>query len=150
MSKTFPLQVLLDLAKTQSDEAARRLGELNRQNHDISNRLELLLQYRQEYQLRFDESVQKGMNQTELQNYRLFFSKLDDAIAQQQKLRVEFSQKIVVGQLEYQQKQKKLKSFETLADRHELRESVKAARREQKDQDEFSIKAFMRNRNEES
>ena len=150
MSKTFPLQVLLDLAKTQSDEAARRLGELNRQNHDISNRLELLQQYRQEYQLRFDESVQKGMNQTELQNYRLFFSKLDDAIAQQQKLRMEFSQKIVAGQLEYQQKQKKLKSFETLADRHELRESVKAARLEQKDQDEFSIKAFMRNRNEES
>ncbi len=149
MSKTFPLQILLDLAKGQSDAAVRKLGEPNRQDRDIGSKLDLLLQYRKEYQQRFEESVQRGMNQIEWQNYRLFFCKLDEAIVQQQKLQLEFGQKVRAGQLEYQQRQKKLKSFETLAERHVTKESAKTARREQKDQDDFSIKAFMRKMNEE-
>jgi flagellar FliJ protein len=115
MSKIFPLQILIDLAKEQADIAVVKLGKLNRQRQDIDAKLELLLQYRQEYQLRFEESVRCGINMGELQNYRNFLGKLDLAIDQQRQLQVEFVQIVKAGQIEYQERQKKLKSFETLA-----------------------------------
>lgn len=146
MSKPFPLQQLVGLAKEQADLAIKKLGELNRHNQSISNKLDLLVQYRQEYQLRFDESVKSGMNQLEWRNYQQFLFKLDEAIARQRQLQQEFRQNVEAGQLEYQQRQIKLKSFETLAVRHEAVESAKTARREQKELDELSNKTFMRNR----
>ncbi|MBY0578135.1 MAG: flagellar export protein FliJ [Burkholderiales bacterium] len=149
MSKAFPLQPLIDLAKNETDIAIRKLGELNRQNRSISGKLDLLLQYRQEYQLRFEESVRCGMNQAEWRNYQHFFYKLDEAIDQQRQLQLAFRQTVEASQIEYQEKQKKLKSFETLAQRHETFEYARGARLEQKEQDDLSNKAFMRKRNEE-
>lgn len=144
MSKPFPLQILIDLAKEQSELAIRKLGELHRQSHVIDSKLDLLLQYRQEYQVRFDESVKLGMTRMEWQNYQHFFCKLDAAIDQQKQLQREFGNVVKAGQVEYQQQQKKLKSFETLAERHLALESAKAARREQKELDDFSSKAYLR------
>ncbi len=149
MSKIFPLQILIDLAKEQADIAVVKLGKLNRQRQDIDAKLELLLQYRQEYQLRFEESVRYGINMGELQNYRNFLGKLDLAIDQQRQLQVEFVQIVKAGQIEYQERQKKLKSFEMLAERHQALEDSKTHRREQKELDDFSNKAFLRNRAEE-
>lgn len=149
MSKTFPLQILIDLAKEQMDNAIIKLGQLNRQRQDIDAKLNLLLQYRQEYQLRLEESVRCGMNMGELQNYRHFLQKLDAAITQQRQVQVEFIEIVRVGQVEYQERRKKLKSFETLAERHQALEDSKASRREQKELDDFSNKAFMRNLREE-
>ncbi|MHB1100720.1 MAG: flagellar export protein FliJ [Burkholderiales bacterium] len=149
MSKTFPLQILINLAKEQMDNAIIKLGQLNRQRQDIDAKLDLLLQYRQEYQLRFEESVRCGMNMGELQNYRYFLHKLDTAIAQQRQVQVEFVEIVRVGQVEYQERRKKLKSFETLAERHQALEDSKASRREQKELDDFSNKAFIRNLQEE-
>ena len=149
MSKTFPLQILIDLAKEQADIAVVKLGKLNRQRQDIDAKLELLMQYRQEYQLRFEESVRCGINMGELHNYRNFLGKLDLAIDQQRQLQVDFVQIVRAGQIEYQERQKKLKSFETLLERHQALEDGKTHRREQKEQDDFSNKAFLRNQAEE-
>lgn len=150
MSKPFPLQPLADLAKHHADVAVRKLGDLNQQNQKIGNKLELLLQYRQEYQLRFEESLRSGMNQIEWQNYQHFLAKLDDAIDQQKQLQLAFVQVVEAGQLEYQLQQKKMKSFETLADRHKVQESSKAAKIEQRELDDLSSKSFLRKTDEDT
>lgn len=149
MRKSLPFQILINLAKEQADIAVRKLGELNRKNREIDEKLELLLQYRQEYQMRFDLSLQSGINKSEWQNYQNFLLKLDVAIDQQKQLQVEFLRVVEAGQIEYQEKRKKLKSFETLAERHQAQEAAKLARREQKELDDFSSKAYMRRIQEE-
>ena len=85
----------------------------------------------------------------ELHNYRNFLAKLDLAIDERRQLQVDFVQIVRAGQIEYQERQKKLKSFETLLERHQAIEDGKTHRREQKEQDDFSNKAFLRSQAEE-
>ncbi len=144
MKKTLPFQLLIDLAKEEMDAAIRNLGELNRKGRDIDEKLQLLLQYRQEYQVRFDESSRKGIYRNEWQNYQNFIVKLDLAIDQQKRLQIESLRSVESARMEYQQKHRKLKSFETLLERHHAEESAKAARIEQKETDDFAGKSYFR------
>ncbi len=150
MNKSFRLQPLIELARQELDNAVKKLGELNRQKQEISSKLNMLMQYRQEYQIRFEEAVKRGLNQTEWQNFQHFFYKLDEAIDLQKRTQQEFTLVVEAGQIEYQERQKKLKSFETLAERHFAAEAAKAARKEQKEMDDFSNKSYLRKlRNED-
>ena len=149
MRKALPFNLLIDLAKKESDEAARKLGELNRKSRDIDEKLVLLFRYRQEYQSRFDASTREGMSKSVWDNYQNFMLKLDEAIELQQQLQTDFAKIVDAGRIEYQHRLKKLKSFETLAQRHREREEVIAERREQKETDDFSSKVYLRRLMEE-
>ncbi len=144
MKKTIPFRLLINLAKEEVDLATRKLGDLNRKGRDIEEKLQLLLQYRQEYQLRFDESSRKGLYRDEWANYQNFIVKLDVAIDQQKHLQIESLKVVESARIEYQQKHKKLKSFEMLADRHRAEESQRTDRTEQKELDDFASKAYLR------
>lgn len=143
MKKALPFKLLIGLAKEEVDLVTRKLGELNRKNRDIDEKLQLLLQYRQEYQLRFDVSSRNGLYRDEWQNYQNFIVKLDVAIDHQKHLQIEFLRIVDSARIEYQQKHKKLKSFEMLAERHYADESARAARTEQKELDDFASKAYL-------
>ena len=54
MTRKLPLGMLIDLAHTQTDDAARRLGALQSAHLNASQKLELLLQYRQDYHDQLD------------------------------------------------------------------------------------------------
>ena len=138
------MQRLIDLAREQTEATIRRLGELNRQYSAVSGKLDLLLQYREEYQQRFEAAVRTGLSQTEWQNFRNFIGKLDEAIAQQRQMQQESMRRVEEGRLAYREAHRKLKSFETLEARHEAREMVRSTRREQKDLDEISSNAYTR------
>lgn len=149
MAQSLPFQFLIDLAKEETDAAARKLGELNRKSRDMEEKLMLLLQYRHEYQERLDESTKNGISKSIWENYQNFLLKLDGAIDLQKQAHAEFLAVVEAGRLEYQHKQKKLKSFETLEQRHREQEAAKAARREQKELDEYSSKIYMQRIQEE-
>lgn len=149
MAQSLPFQFLIDLAKEETDAAARKLGELNRKSRDMEEKLMLLLQYRQEYQARLDESTKSGISKSVWENYQNFLLKLDGAIDLQKQAQAEFLVVVEAGRIEYHQKQKKLKSFETLAQRHREQEAAKAARREQKELDEYSSKIRLQRIQEE-
>lgn len=118
MSKPFPLQTLLDLAQNKNDEATRRLGELNKQLHDMQVQLDALQQYRKEYQLRMQSASQSGVDPTLLRNFQDFIYKLDTAIAQQAKVVEQSRLMLQTGRDEYANARRKLKSFDTLQQRH--------------------------------
>ncbi len=145
----FPLQRLVDLAKDQTEAAIRALGDLNRQHGAIGGKLELLLQYRDEYRKKYEDAMRKGITQNELQNFRNFISRLDEAIDQQKRLLEQSARAVEEGRSRYREQHRKLKSFETLAARHEASESLKSARMEQKDLDEISSNAYSRKGSED-
>lgn len=138
MSKPFSLQPLMNLAQHQNESAIRELGQLNKHQHELQAKLEMLQSYRSDYQLRLQDAARNGMNPTELRNFQEFIYKLDEAIAQQFKV-VEHSKHMVQkGRNNFDTSQRKLKSFSTLQDRHLQEQKKVEAKIEQRSLDEHT------------
>ncbi|MDP1996717.1 MAG: flagellar export protein FliJ [Gallionella sp.] len=138
MLKPFSLQPLMNLAEHQNNSATRKLGQLNKQQQSAQQKLDTLLEFRKDYQTRLHEVSLNGIDRAELRNFQQFINKLDEAISQQAKL-VEHSKiSTQAGRNEFDTTQRKLKSFDTLQQRH-IEEQKKAARQsEQKTLDEHT------------
>jgi flagellar FliJ protein len=145
MSPSFPLQSLLDLSQLRLDEAGRRLGELISGEQEATKRLELLIEYRGEYQARFVAAAQAGLAPREWQNFRSFLQRLDDAVNQADVLAKQSRQRTASGQKEWLAKRGKVKAFDTLAQRHQTQIDHHELRREQKESDEHTALRHGRN-----
>jgi len=146
MTTAYTLKTLLDLAQDRSDAAATRLGRLNAQEQNAEQKLQLLLEYRQDYQARFQELSKNGLDQAKWLNFRAFMSKLDTAIAEQRKAVASSRDNVQVGRTDWHAQQHKLKSFDTLSQRHRLAELHRASKQEQREQDEQTIKSLAHNK----
>ena len=148
MTERFPLQTLLDLANSRMDDAARKLGELIASEHAVEEKLALLVDYRKEYQDRFVEAARNGIGPDAWRNFSAFLGKLDDAIAQQQRLVSDSRQRTEQGQQAWVDQRNKVKAFDTLSHRHQSEQARKEAKQEQRLTDEHAAKQF-RDRTEE-
>ena len=140
MPRIFPLQSLLDLSQLRLDEAGRKLGALIAGEQEASKRHGLLVQYREEYRMRFVAAAQGGLSPGEWQNYAGFLAKLDEAIHQADSAMNHTKQQTVAGQQEWVSKRGRVKAFDTLADRHQSRVDYQDYRQEQKASDEHSAR----------
>ena len=138
MVKKFSLQPLVDLAQQQNEAAARKFGQLNQMQQAAQAKLETLLQYRKDYQVRFQNAARNGMNQSDLCNFQDFLLRLDEAIEQQRNANQYAIAQMEVGRNELQEAQRKMKSFDTLAQRHIASEKKRAEKLEQRQQDEHT------------
>lgn len=140
MSEAFPLQALLDLAQTRTDDAARRLGELIAGESESQHKLELLENYRAEYQNRFTEAARNGIGPDAWRNYSTFITRLDEAIAAQ-RLAVETSRQATSsGQQAWLAQRNRLKAFDTLSQRHQVQLVKHSQKQEQRASDEHAAK----------
>ncbi|MBE0621518.1 MAG: flagellar export protein FliJ [Burkholderiales bacterium] len=146
MAKPFPLQILLNLAQEGSDAAAVQLGVVNGHDRDMQKRLQLLLEYRSEYSTRLTNVTKTGTHSMDLRNFREFMDKIDVAIEQQRQLVAAAKREVETGQIHWHKQQRKLKSFDTLSQRHRSAERKTEARQEQKEQDDFALRGFLSQR----
>lgn len=142
MSKPFPLQTLLDLSQKRMDDATRRLGELLASEQEATTRLDLLQQYRDEYQNRFMDATKNGINRKEIDNYRIFLGRLDDAIGQARQIVEQTKWRTSQGQQDWLDKRGRVKAFDTLSQRHQTRQNHMENRKEQKLLDEHVTRQF--------
>ncbi len=140
MSKPFPLKTLLDLAKERCDAAAAQLGVVNGQARDVQARLQLLLDYRLEYSNRLVRDAKLGIGSVGWLNFRRFIDTIDAAIEQQREMVVAAQHQVEASKQRWQQAQGRLRSFETLEQRHHREQRVVEARLEQKELDNFALK----------
>jgi flagellar FliJ protein len=138
MAKPFPLQPLVHLAQQKNDAATRKLGQLNQQHQTAQDKLEALQQYRKDYQVKFQEAMQGGMEPADLRNFQDFINRLDQAIRQQQGVIEKAKNGVQTGRHELMDATRKMKSFDTLAQRHVDAERKLEAKSEQRMQDEHS------------
>jgi flagellar FliJ protein len=136
VTKNFTLQPLVNLAHQKNDAATRKLGQLNQQRQAAQKKLDTLLQYRKDYQLRFQEATRNGMDQTGLRNFQDFLNRLDEAIAQQRTATEQAGHSVQAGRNELQDAQRRMKSFDTLAQRHADAGRQQAIKSEQRMHDE--------------
>lgn len=141
MTKPFPMQPLLHLAQQKNEAAIRKFGQLNQQRQSAEAKLDSLLQFRKEYQARFQEAAKNGMSQSGLSNFQGFLQRLDEAIVQQRAINEQAHGMVQMGRNEMKNTQRKMKSFDTLAQRHMQNEKKLAEKTEQRQQDEHTSRA---------
>ena len=142
MTKPAPVQTLLDLSKLRLDEATRMLGALISGEQTSSERLKLLVGYRAEYHTRFMAAAQNGIDRNSWRNYQAFLDRLDASIAQAEEAVNQSRQRTALGQREWLGKKGRMRAFDTLVQRHQIREQYAAQQIEQKAQDEFAAQRF--------
>ena len=138
MTKPFSLQPLLHLAQQKNDHATKNLGLLNRSQQSAQGKLEMLQQYRKDYQEKLQDAERSGMALEDLRNFQDFIYRLDDAIAQQSAVVVQAQTSVQNGRSALSEAQRRMKSFDTLAQRHTEVQRKQEAKHEQKIQDEHN------------
>lgn len=138
MIKPFSLQPLINLTQHQNETATRKLGQLNRQEQSAQQKLDALMGYRRDYQNRLQEASQNGLDHMQLRNFQHFINKLDEAISQQRKAVEQSKVSTQMGRAEFDTTQRKLKSFDTLQQRHIDTQKKLAEKSEQKALDEHT------------
>jgi flagellar FliJ protein len=138
MTKPFTLSPLVDLAHQKNEAATRKLGKLNQQQQKAQDKMAALQQYRRDYAAQFEEAAKQGMSPMDMQNFQRFIERLDQAI-QQQLVEIErASSSVKTGRHELMDTTRKMKSFDTLAQRHADTEKKHEAKADQRQQDEQS------------
>ncbi len=86
MTRSKRMRPVVNVAASKEQEAARLLGECQREVDLREARLHELLAYQTEYAARFETSGGDGLDMARLQDYRVFLARLNEAIALQRRL----------------------------------------------------------------
>jgi flagellar FliJ protein len=140
MATPSALDTLIELATTETDEAAKRLGNAIRACEDTGKKLELLLQYRDDYAARFQANLATGLTAAGYRNFQLFMDKLDSAITGQQQIVLDAQKRVGNEQGAWQASERKRMSYDTLAARAQKAEQHRESRRDQKNMDELAAR----------
>ena len=141
MATSTAIDTLIELAVRETDEAARRLGHAVRACDEVEQKLALLLQYRDDYALRFKDSLAQGLSASGYRNFQLFIDKLDAAIASQQLVILDARRRVSQERTGWQASERKRMSYGTLASRAVKEEQRKESRRDQKAMDEHAARS---------
>ena len=140
MAKTSALDTLIELATNETDAAARKLGNAIRACDDTEKKLDMLLQYRDDYAARFQSKLASGLTAAGYRNFQLFMDKLDAAIDGQQQIVEEAKKRVGHQKNAWQASERKRVSYDTLATRAHQAEERKENKRDQKQTDEFAAR----------
>jgi len=140
MNKRFHLESLQELSSLRLEQATKQLGQLIAGERQDSQRLELLVQYRNEYHALFLEAAGKGLDPRSWRNYQNFLAKLDEAVEQARTMAQTAKQRTAAGQKNWLDKRGKVKAYDTLAQRFRERVAYEEARNEQKQADEHAAR----------
>lgn len=144
MPRRFPLQPLLDLAQNHTDAAAHDLNILKVRWQEAEEKMRQLTSYREDYRARLLQTTKLGMQVNALRDFQLFLGKIEVAIRQQAEEVERCKKRWEDGRHEWQAKQRKLKAFDTLSQRHLSSERKREDKLEQREQDELSGNKFKR------
>jgi flagellar FliJ protein len=140
MASPSALDTLIDLAQKETDEAAKQLGFALHAGDEAAQKLDLLLQYRNDYAERCQSNLTTGISTTHFNNFQVFMQKLDHAISGQQKVVDDTQVRIAQARATWQACAQKKMSFVTLAERASKEASRRELWRDQKQNDEHAAR----------
>jgi len=147
MATTSALNTLIELANKDTDEAAKLLGAALRASEETKQKLDLLMQYRNDYAARCQADLTTGISTTHFNNFQVFMQKLDHAIAGQQKVVSDTMQRVDQARAAWQACEQKKMSFVTLAGRASKEDARREMWRDQKQNDEHAARRALHKRN---
>lgn len=146
MKRSQRLTPVIQLAEKAEQEALAQLGQANNAWHRDTVQLDDLIQYKAEYLQRFRQGEMHMLGTQKMMELRGFLRQLDQAI-EVQKQQVSHSLNLVEHQKSiWLQKRTKAKALQLLVERYQGNERAFELRKEQLDNDEFSINQWRRSR----
>jgi len=142
MAIKSPIDTLIEIAEKDTDEAAKKLGKAIRYHEETIAKLNLLMQYRDDYDLRFRENAAKGISAVQYGNFMNFLGKLDSAVDGQRLVVKEAELRIETAKRNWQTSEKKRLSYNTLDQRAKSSLQQKEAKRDQKQTDDFAARNY--------
>ncbi|MFZ6644657.1 flagellar export protein FliJ [Undibacterium sp. TJN25] len=142
MTQKSPLNTLIEIEEKNTDDAAKRLGNAIRAHEETQKKLALLVQYRDDYDARFQAGAAKGLSITQYHNFQSFIRKLDSAIDGQKQVVKDAENRIQMARKLWQDHERKRLSYGTLQTRAEVSLQNKETKRDQKAMDEHASRSF--------
>jgi flagellar FliJ protein len=136
MKKSKRLKPVIRVAQFKEQQAVIELGRAHHQLQEQLNRLYDLLDYRKEYQDRFEQTGRNGVSVNRLQSFRSFLERLETAI-EQQKHAVEIAQDLLQKRKrQWFASRDKVKIYDNVSKKYLTVEIKQEDQQEQKDSDE--------------
>lgn len=145
----FRLQPLLEYARDRSDQAAQELQRLRHQRTQAEEKLQQLQTYLADYQNRLSSNATSGMTVAAMRDFQRFIAKLELAIQAQNEEVVRAGQRWEAGQQAWMEREREVKAYDALRERHEREEARMENKRDQRIQDEFSQNQYLRRNTED-
>lgn len=136
MKKSQRIRTIVEIKATQEKNALEVLGAVQRKLQNMQEQVEGLRNYRKEYQDRFDQLGVKGVNVTQLLEFRSFIDKLDKAIIGQEQLLSSIEAELMDKRKIWEELHHKTQSLQKVCDSALAVEVKQEAKREQQEQDE--------------
>jgi flagellar FliJ protein len=136
------IETLIDLALTESDAAAKRLGNAVRTSEESQEKNTLLVNYRQEYVEKLQATLATGLSMQQHKNFQEFIRGLDRAIQQQSHICLTDQGRVQEQKQLWQRSEEKRLSYTTLSNRTITLAKKLDDKREQKNTDEFAARKY--------
>ncbi|HEX5338079.1 MAG TPA: flagellar export protein FliJ [Gallionella sp.] len=146
----FRLQLLLEHARERSESAARELQRLRHQWTLAEEKIKQLQQYLSDYHDRLNDTSATGMTVGDMRDFQRFIAKLELAIRSQSEEVVRCRERWEAGQRDWAEREREVKAYDALRQRHEREEMHKENKRDQRLQDEFSQNQRLRRAKEDT
>ena len=134
------MQSVAGIAKNKETEAARLLGQKQTFLQQQRQRLQELDGYRLEYAKKFQNAGNQGFNAQQLNEYRVFLDKLNQAIVQQGVLINKAETDFLTCQKSWLLSRTNSKALENMVERCKNEEFQVQAQKEQKELDERAMR----------
>jgi len=139
-SKRF--QPLARFAANKELASAKELGQANNNLTIQKNKLQDLLQYRDEYVLSFTQHGQKGMDGSQLHTYQKFLENIDNALVQQRNLISAAETACEQQKVSWRNQHSKTKIMDKVINNFKTDEQQQQNKEEQKSSDERNSRSF--------
>lgn len=133
---------LREVACERRDTLGQRLAEAVTLRDAARQKLEMLLDYRREYDGRLAVNATSGIDAEKLKSYRTFLANLERAIEQQSETLDGVTERVTQAQAAWREEQRQVDSFRILDERQQAEQARSAGRTEQKLTDEFSSRGL--------
>ncbi|TVP50488.1 MAG: flagellar export protein FliJ [Halomonas sp.] len=145
---TSQLEMLTDLARGARDQAGKLLAKERQTEQQTTAQLQSLVSYRAEYAERLQKAMREGIDPATMYNYQQFLASLDAALVRARQALAAQQASVQQSQKNWQQEQRKLSSYDTLASRRLLEEHRRSERHEQKTNDDLVTSRLARHHND--
>ncbi len=142
MNRSTKLQPIAKINKQQERNAGRLHGETMRRAEQQQKQLDELINYRNHYSKAFQAASEAGLSVVQMQEYKLFINRLDDAISQQRQQVNNGQNRCETSQKEWMQKRNECKKIDKVIENRQHIEQQDIKKREQTELENRPHKAF--------
>ena len=141
-NKAHPLRAAVQVSQSREQAAVKAMGESQQNLSDQERRLQQLVLFRGKYSNQFHSAGSGGISARTYQNYSAFLNHMDQGIVQIQQQMVRLEQEVQYRRTTWLQTRAKTKALEEVIERNRKVQMQQADRREQRENDEFSLRSL--------